>query len=133
MEIFRILIMPPEEIAMRKARLTEHQIIAALKCVEARRTIRPLFLKPAITTGRQSMAGCKRLILKLEDENRRLKQMFSDLSLKNRALKDVIEKALKPAIKRALVNYLKDMFSMSVRQVCRTLSLSITVSFSSPR
>jgi len=30
----------------------------------------------------------------LKDENRRLKQMFADLSLENRALKDVIEKKL---------------------------------------
>lgn len=30
----------------------------------------------------------------LEDENRHLKQMFADLSLENRALKDVIEKKL---------------------------------------
>ncbi|HEG2205585.1 TPA: hypothetical protein SCS57_002070 [Enterobacter cloacae] len=30
----------------------------------------------------------------LEDENRRLKQMFVDLSLENPALKDVIEKNL---------------------------------------
>lgn len=28
----------------------------------------------------------------LQDENRRLKQMFADLSFENRALKDVIEK-----------------------------------------
>ena len=30
----------------------------------------------------------------LEDENRRLKQMFADLSLENRALKDIVEKKL---------------------------------------
>jgi len=30
----------------------------------------------------------------LEDENRRLKQMFADLSLENLTLKDVIEKKL---------------------------------------
>ena len=29
-----------------------------------------------------------------EDENQQLKQMFADLSLENRALKDVIEKKL---------------------------------------
>ncbi|BEC93122.1 hypothetical protein OkiPb01091_46490 [Escherichia coli] len=30
----------------------------------------------------------------LEDENRRLKKMFADLSLENRALKDIIEKKI---------------------------------------
>ena len=43
------------------------------------------------------MAGWKLLISKDEgsgDENRRLKQMFADLSLECRALKDVIEKKL---------------------------------------
>ena len=43
-------------------------------------------------------SGFARLDIKkikdLEDENRRLKQMFADLSLENRALKDVIEKKL---------------------------------------
>jgi putative transposase len=30
----------------------------------------------------------------LEDENRRLKRMYADLSLQNEALKDVVEKKL---------------------------------------
>ena len=30
----------------------------------------------------------------LEDENRRLKQMFADLSLENRIVKDILEKKL---------------------------------------
>lgn len=37
------------------------------------------------------------------------------------------KKALKPAIKRELVNYLTAQFTMSIRQTCRTLSLSRTV------
>lgn len=37
-------------------------------------------------------------IKELEDENRRLKQMFADLSLKNRALKDVFEKSFKTSL-----------------------------------
>ena len=53
----------------------------------------------------------------LEDENRRLKQMFADLSPECRALKDVIEKALKPAIKRELVSYLTAQFAMSLRRL----------------
>ena len=35
----------------------------------------------------------------LEEENRRLKQMFADLSLENRALTDVIEKSFKTSDK----------------------------------
>lgn len=35
----------------------------------------------------------------LEDENRRLKQMYADLSLENRALKDVIAKSIEAATK----------------------------------
>lgn len=62
-----------------------------------------------------------------EDENRRLKQMFAELSLKCRALIDVIEKSFKPAIKRELVSYLTAQLAMSLRQACRTLSLSRTV------
>ena len=35
-----------------------------------------------------------RRLKEMEDENRRLKQMYADLSLENRALKDVIAKKL---------------------------------------
>lgn len=34
----------------------------------------------------------------LEDENRRLKQMFADLNLENQAQKDVIEKSFKTSL-----------------------------------
>jgi putative transposase len=40
--------------------------------------------------GGMEAADIKRL-KELEEENRRLKQMYADLSLENRALKDVIE------------------------------------------
>lgn len=63
----------------------------------------------------------------LEDENRRLKQIFADLSLENRALKDVIEKSLKPAFKRELVTHLITTFGLSIHQACRSLNLSRTV------
>lgn len=69
---------------MRKIRFTEHQIIAVLKSVEAGRTVKDVC---------REAADIKK-IKDLEDENRRLKQMFADLSLECRALKDVIEKKL---------------------------------------
>ncbi|AWQ17765.1 hypothetical protein C1N63_02455 [Pantoea ananatis] len=50
-----------------------------------------------------------------EDENRRLRQMSADLSLENRALKNVVEKSFQPAIKRELVSYLTALFTMSIR------------------
>ena len=55
--------------------------------------------------------------------------MFADLSLENRALKDVIEKALKPAFKRELVTHLITTFELSIRQACRSLNLSWSVDF----
>ncbi|UJD95201.1 IS3 family transposase [Lelliottia amnigena] len=122
---------------MRKIRFTEHQIIAVLKSVEAGRTVKDVCREAAISEasyynwkakyGGMEAADIKK-IKDLEDENRRLKQMFADLSLECRALKDVIEKKpLKPVIKRELVNYLTAQFTMSIRQACRTLSLSRTV------
>ncbi|EMG9490601.1 IS3 family transposase [Serratia marcescens] len=127
---------------MCKARFTEHQIITVLKSVEAGRTVKDVCREAGISEAsfynwKAKYGGMEASDIKkmkdLEDENRRLKQMFADLSLENRALKDVIEKKpLKPAIKRELVNYVKEMFSMSVRQACRTLSLSRTVYFYQP-
>ncbi|MCS2164480.1 IS3 family transposase [Scandinavium manionii] len=127
---------------MRKARFTEHQIITVLKSVEAARTVKDVCREAGISEAsyynwKAKYGGMEASDIKkmkgLEDENRRLKQMFADLSLENRALKDVIEKKpLKPAIKRELVSYVKEMFSMSVRQACRRLSLSRTVYFYQP-
>ncbi|MGK8188771.1 IS3 family transposase [Serratia nematodiphila] len=122
---------------MRKARFTEHQTIAVLKSVEAGRTVKDVCREAGISetsyyNWKAKFGGMEASDIKkmkdLEDENRRLKQMFADLCLESRALKDVIEKkALKPAIKRELVSYLTAQFAMSIRQSCRTLSLSRTV------
>ena len=84
---------------MRKARFTEHQIIAVLKSVEAGRAVKDVCREAGISEasyynwkakyGGMEASDIKK-IKDLEDENRRLKQMFADLSLENRALKDVI-------------------------------------------
>jgi putative transposase len=102
-EIFIHTDMYSEEIAMRKARFTEHQIIAVLKSVEAGRTVKDVCREAGISEasyynwkakyGGMEASDIKKL-KDLEEENRRLKQMFADLSLECRALKDVIEKKL---------------------------------------
>ncbi|HCB1684210.1 IS3 family transposase [Citrobacter sp. RHBSTW-00986] len=122
---------------MRKARFTEHQIIAVIKSVEAGRTVKDVCRETGISEatyynwksryGGMEASDIKK-IKDLEDENRRLKQMFADLSLENRALKDVIEKKpLKPAFKREQVSHLITTFGLSIRQACRSLNLSRTV------
>ncbi len=108
---------------MRKARFTGHQNITVLKSVEAGRTVKDVCREAGISEAsyynwKAKYGGMEASDIKktrvLEDENCRIKHMFADLSLECRALKDVIEKALKPAMKRELVSYLTVKFSMSL-------------------
>lgn len=100
--------MSPEGIALRKIRFTEHQIIAVLKSVEAGRTVKDVCRKAAISEASYynwkakyggMEAADKEKIKDLEDENRWLKQMFADLSLECRVLKNIIEKSFKTSDK----------------------------------
>ena len=88
---------------MKKSRFSEHQIIAILKSVEAGRTARDVCREYGISNGtfyawKSKFGGMEasdsKRMRDLEYENARLKQMYADLSLENRALKDVIEKKL---------------------------------------
>ena len=88
---------------MRKSKFSEHQIIALLKAVEAGRTVKDVCREHEISDatyyqwkskyGGMEAADIKRL-RELEEENRRLKQMYAELSLEHRILKDVLTKKL---------------------------------------
>ena len=88
---------------MKKSRFSEHQIIKILKEVEAGRTAKDVCREYGISnatyyTWKSKFGGMEasdiRRMRDLEYENARLKQMYADLSLENRALKDVLEKKL---------------------------------------
>lgn len=88
---------------MKRSRFSEHQIVRILKEVEGGRTVQEVcrgygfsdatYYNWKAKYGGMEASDIKRL-RELEEENRRLKQMYADLSLENRALKDVIAKKL---------------------------------------
>ena len=88
---------------MKKSKYSEHQIISILKAVEAGRSVRDVCREHEVSEatyykwkskyGGMQAADIKRL-RELEDENRRLKQMYAELSLEHRILKDVLTKKL---------------------------------------
>ena len=88
---------------MKKSRYAETQIVSILKEVEAGRQVKDICREYGISDGtyynwKSKYGGMEASDIKklkdLQDENRRLKQMYADLSLENLALKDVIEKKL---------------------------------------
>lgn len=60
----------------------------------------------------------------LEEENRRLKQMYAEPSLDHILQQFVIEKNVKPAVRRELVDYLKQAHGVSVCRARRIAGIS---------
>jgi len=86
---------------MKRTKFTESKIIKALKENEQGRKVEEICRELGIHQGtfynwRKKYSGMESSQLKrlkeLEDENRRLKQMYADLSLDNKMLKDVLSK-----------------------------------------
>jgi putative transposase len=88
---------------MKKSRFTESQVVAILKQADAGRAVKELCREHGISEAtfynwKSRYGGLEASDLKrmkeLEVENAKLKRMFADLALENRAMKDLIEKKL---------------------------------------
>jgi putative transposase len=88
---------------MKQSRFTENQIVNILHESESGLPLDEVLRKHAISKGtfykwRAKFSGMDASALKrlkeLEEENRRLKQMYADLSLEHKVLKDIVEKKL---------------------------------------
>ena len=86
---------------MKKSKFSESQIVNILKEAEAGVSLEELvrqhgFSKASFYKWKAKHSGMSTSDLKhlkeLEEENRRLKRMFANLSLEHAALKDIIEK-----------------------------------------
>jgi putative transposase len=86
---------------MRKSRFSEEQIIGILKRVEAGQLVADVCRELGISDGtyyrwKAQYGGLEvsqlRRLRQLEAENRQLKQVVADLTLDNRALKDITAK-----------------------------------------
>lgn len=86
---------------MKKSRFSETQIVSVLKEGEVGRTVAEICREHGISNatyyqwksryGGMEASDLKRM-KELEDENNRLKKMFADLALENRAIKDLLGK-----------------------------------------
>lgn len=86
---------------MKKSRFTETQIVAALKEYEAGKSVADICRelgvnKQTFYNWNKKYGGMESQDLKrlkdLEEENRKLKQMYAELAMDNKVLKDVISK-----------------------------------------
>ncbi|MEL6626942.1 MAG: IS3 family transposase [Bacteroidota bacterium] len=128
---------------MKKSRFTESQVVKILNQHEAGMKVSDLCKEHGISQGtfynwKNKYGGMDASMIKrlkeLEEENRKLKQMYADLSLENHAMKDLIEKKpLSPDQKRSSVDYLRSEHGLSLRKSCKILKLSSSVYYYQPK
>ncbi|MEZ5051108.1 MAG: IS3 family transposase [Chitinophagales bacterium] len=118
---------------MKKSRFSETQIVGILKQHEQGLKVADICRQHSISSatffnwkskyGGMQASDIKRL-RELEEENRKLKQMYADLALDNRILKDIIgKKALTPCHMKELATGVSSEYCVSIGRACRIINL----------
>jgi putative transposase len=121
---------------MSRSKHTEAQIIAALKQVEAGRTVDDVARECGVSQatiytwkakfGGMDVSEAQRL-RSLEDENSRLKRLVADLSLDKEMLKAVIaKKRVELVDRRTDASWLGWQYRASERRVCGLMSIAVS-------
>ena len=88
---------------MRKSKFSEQQIIESLRPAESGTAVKDICRELSISSAtfyqwRSKYGGMQASDLKrlrdVQEQNRRLKQMYAELSLNHKILKDIVEKKL---------------------------------------
>ncbi|SUX54324.1 Transposase [Chromobacterium vaccinii] len=124
-----------------KIEFTEEQIAFALRQAESGTTVAEVCRKMGVSEatfynwkkkyGGLGVSELRRL-KQLEEENARLKRMVADLSLDKQMLQEVIQKAVRPARKRELANFLIDAYRVSIRRATAVIQLRQATYFYRP-
>ncbi|MCY4612792.1 MAG: IS3 family transposase [Nitrospira sp.] len=127
---------------MKRSRFTETQIVSILKEAEAGRGVKELCRTHGISeatfyNGKSKYGGLSASELhrlrETEVELGKLKRMYADLALENRALKDLLEKKpLGTQEKREAIGYLAATDGVSIQRSCRCVGLSRAAWYRTP-
>ena len=107
---------------MRGSKHSELTIINEIKQSESGIAVKEICRELGISTAtfyqwRSKYSGMEASVLKhlkeLQEKNRRLKQMYADLSLDNTLMKELIEKTVAPSQRRDLAHHLMENHQFS--------------------
>ncbi|MGX5173286.1 IS3 family transposase [Aliikangiella sp. IMCC44653] len=124
-------------------RMNESQIVAILKEAEAGMLVKDICRKYNIGNStfykwREKYGGMEasdvRRLKELEEENRRLKQMYADLSLKSQLQEEIIKKAVVPVVERKVwAKELQSTYTISIALSCQITGMSRTAYYYKPQ
>ena len=124
---------------MRKSRFSPTQIAKILKEFDNGKTVADITREHGVSSAafykwRSKYAGMSgkelKRIKELEEENRKLKQMYANLALDHQMAKEIIEKkALKPCRKRSIT---EELVHYGISRACRVLNMSKSVYYYHP-